>query len=597
MNYTNTSNSPANSRQDDNQMNRYVANPHPSYLTINNGGQVSHVTVSSGQMVTTMAQIPQPQHIQLQNYPQNSTIYQLAQVGVLPPNSFRLHNQLQSPTSSSASSSSINNNGNLTVGSSLNSAIPTSVAGGGGNGSGGGNTGRVVTSGTASTPVSASMDSSHTIHSTLSSAMPVGMNNIGVYSLSAANTNSIAPACNISNKNINLIAAALSSSLHSNNNTNANSNHLQNNEDNISFLANVIASDSNCANSTGPITALSAQPQVSAGLCGSASMLARMAGMEHVAAGAEWLLPTHTNENGSTVGENGFASMCLNPELTTFDSNANIRNNHTSFQTSAQGKYSNQGKDFRVENVFLLCPCCSKKLKLSVEIKDDKTGIELVAVNDSTYSSAAMPMLESKVPNCNLVQQARYERDSIKMVLNNSAIKNQAQLRKTATNQRPITTTLVTPLVPKNVLLIKGEPSTVGKPYVDKGTSTTQFTGPDMMNSIMDDLLIKTKTTSKKRKRGERRVLQCNNRGCDKSFETLQELNEHLQTHKSDVYACTWNECNREFSKIEELFCHFRNSHSDQSKAFKCPCCEKAFVDAKQLRNHYRLHTGKDDND
>src|SRR5690606_20229370 len=96
--------------------------------------QVSNITAATaGQIQVTTGQMQssgQPQTAAAVTYPSNSTIYQLAQVGVIPANTIRLHNApvaSASTTSNNNSHASSNNSSNANNNSSQQQSIAGST--------------------------------------------------------------------------------------------------------------------------------------------------------------------------------------------------------------------------------------------------------------------------------------------------------------------------------------------------------------------------------------------------------------------------------------------------------------------------------------
>ena len=106
---------------------------------------------------------------------------------------------------------------------------------------------------------------------------------------------------------------------------------------------------------------------------------------------------------------------------------------------------------------------------------------------------------------------------------------------------------------------------------------------------------------------------------CFKEFETVDQMNEHLNIHKNEdrPYTCIYEKCNAKFKDKVGFRNHFRIHSSDNKyscrfcekkfnqkgnlvsherihegkKPFSCPHCSKAFAESGNLKNHIRTHT------
>lgn len=83
--------------------------------------------------------------------------------------------------------------------------------------------------------------------------------------------------------------------------------------------------------------------------------------------------------------------------------------------------------------------------------------------------------------------------------------------------------------------------------------------------------------------------------GCNKSFSSAQELNDHLEavhlTRGKSEYQCLWHDCHRTFPQRQKLIRHLK-VHS-KYKPYKCKTCKRCFSSEETLVQHTRTHSGE----
>ncbi|CAL8128467.1 unnamed protein product [Orchesella dallaii] len=93
---------------------------------------------------------------------------------------------------------------------------------------------------------------------------------------------------------------------------------------------------------------------------------------------------------------------------------------------------------------------------------------------------------------------------------------------------------------------------------------------------------------------GKENPVKCDGKGCDDSFTSTAELNEHLKVHCTSenqsihhCSGCDWGFINEYQLKLHELL-HIAKS----PKGYPCPCCPSCLHTGKELQMHYNRKHG-----
>eukprot|EP00794_Sanderia_malayensis_P010971 gene10971-12133_t len=86
----------------------------------------------------------------------------------------------------------------------------------------------------------------------------------------------------------------------------------------------------------------------------------------------------------------------------------------------------------------------------------------------------------------------------------------------------------------------------------------------------------------------------CEMDGCERTFETIEELNSHIRAHKSQLSNCII--CGQSFSDDAQLKDHFINNHKHiLTPQYICEYCNQTFGDRTQMFAHKLEHTCESD--
>ncbi|KAL5259770.1 hypothetical protein ACHWQZ_G010018 [Mnemiopsis leidyi] len=81
--------------------------------------------------------------------------------------------------------------------------------------------------------------------------------------------------------------------------------------------------------------------------------------------------------------------------------------------------------------------------------------------------------------------------------------------------------------------------------------------------------------------------LHCSKDGCNKSFKTVSQLNDHIKGH-DNAFLCEI--CNKAYRSRSALKFHLQK-HQNNVIEFKCSVCQQVFASEKALKMHNRSHS------
>ena len=92
------------------------------------------------------------------------------------------------------------------------------------------------------------------------------------------------------------------------------------------------------------------------------------------------------------------------------------------------------------------------------------------------------------------------------------------------------------------------------------------------------------------------KTIPCSFPDCDKMFNRLAKLNQHLRSHTNTrPFVCPHPPCTKDFLRDSHLKHHIKSAHSNV-REYVCPRegCGKSFVTGTRLRKHNAVHEGQD---
>ena len=82
----------------------------------------------------------------------------------------------------------------------------------------------------------------------------------------------------------------------------------------------------------------------------------------------------------------------------------------------------------------------------------------------------------------------------------------------------------------------------------------------------------------------------CSKDGCERSFKTASQLNDHIKGHNK-AFSCKI--CDKKFSSRSALKYHV-TKHAEVPQTFVCSTCSAEFASHKALGMHKRAHSAKE---